>query len=167
MNATVSLSGSVDFDWTSTDINGIATLSLPEDYYEVEVTHFGFRDGEEIWTQKYEIVEGQTEATFIWVDDTVNYKVKVVDKNGNPINKIEVEIWEENMDGYIPTVKTDENGEAIFKARVRQYTIILFIVVADDSAEGGCRVFSYGTFTFSGDETEVVIEVGEPEEVSP
>lgn len=167
VNATVSLSGSVDFDWTSTDINGIATLSLPEDYYEVEVTHFGFRDGEEIWTQKYEIVEGQTEATFIWVDDTVNYKVKVVDKNGNPINKIEVEIWEENMDGYIPTVKTDENGEAIFKARVRQYTIILFIVVADDSAEGGCRVFSYGTFTFSGDETEVVIEVGEPEEVSP
>ena len=168
VGANVWLLGSIESDSGYTDGNGIVTLSLPEDHYEVRVDNLlDCDDGEEIWTQKYEIVEGQTEATFIWVDDTVNYKVKVVDKNGNPINKIEVEIWEENMDGYIPTVKTDENGEAIFKARVRQYTIILFIVVADDSAEGGCRVFSYGTFTFSGDETEVVIEVGEPEEVSP
>ena len=165
-NASVSLSGSLEYDSKYTDVNGILTLSLPEDHYEVKIDNLMVcDDGEEIWTQKYEIVEGQTEATFIWVDDTVNYKVKVVDKNGNPVSNVEVDIWVEDMDGAIPTVRTDKNGEAIFKVRVRQYTIYLYIIVIDDSVEGGCRVFSYGTFAFSGDEKEIVIEVGEPKEV--
>ena len=88
-----------------------------------------------------------------------------MDKNGNPVSNVEVDIWVEDMDGAIPTVRTDKNGEAIFKVRVRQYTIYLYIIVIDASVEGGCRVFSYGTFAFSGDEKEIVIEVGEPKEV--
>ncbi len=160
VNAMVSLSGSVDFDSTSTDINGIATLSLPEDHYEVEVTHFSFRDGEEIWTQKYEIVEGQTEATFTWIDDTVIYKVKVVDADGKPVANVRVDIYIENMDGTIPTVRTDTNGEATFRVRERRYIIWVY---GDFDADGS--YISYGTFEFPEGETEVVIVIGEPERI--
>lgn len=161
VGANVWLLGSIESDSGYTDGNGIVTLSLPEDHYEVRVDNLlDCDDGEEIWTQKYEIVEGQTEATFTWIDDTVIYKVKVVDADGKPVANVRVDIYIENMDGTIPTVRTDTNGEATFRVRERRYIIWVY---GDFDADGS--YISYGTFEFPEGETEVVIVIGEPERI--
>ena len=159
VNAEVSMSGSVDFDSTFTDVNGIVTISMPEDRYEVKVTNLYASDGEEIWTQRYEIPEGQTEATFTWVDDTVTYKVKVVDKNGNPVVGVWVSPGVKNMDSVIPAMLTDENGAAEFHIRMRKYYVYIY---SEAYTDGAYCILEYGEFETPEGKTEVTIVVGEP-----
>jgi hypothetical protein len=117
-NMHVRLISEQDSDSERTDANGEVRLKLGENSYTVKISNiFRMDDVDDHYDQIFQLPMGQTEATFVWVDETVTYTFKVVDKDGNLIAGLDIDVlMEQTNAASYPHEKTDKNGEAAIQA---------------------------------------------------
>ena len=166
-NMHVRLISEQDSDSESTDANGEVRLKMGENSYTVKISNiFRMDDVDDYYDQIFQLPMGQTEATFVWVDEIVTYKFKVVDKDGNPIAGLDIDVLMEqtNATSY-PHEKTDKNGEATIRMRKGKHKVSVTRIDWDFTGEGETVQWLYGTFELDDEQTEFTFVVGEPEKV--
>jgi hypothetical protein len=100
------------------------------------------------------------------VDETVTYTFKVVDKDGNPIVGLDIDVlMEQTNAASYPHAKTDKNGEATIRMRKGKHKVSVTLVEWDFAGDGEAVQWLYGTFELDDEQTEFTFVVGEPEKV--
>ena len=92
----------------------------------------------------------------------VTYKIKVVDKDGNPLTSVWVTFYEEANEESMAACATREDGVATLQTKAGK-----FLVRIDKRGyvNGTYYEWRYGVFVLEEGETEVTFVVGEPEKV--
>ena len=160
----VKLKSELKAESDETDGQGIVTLEMPEDDYAVTLSNIYSNDDiYDRYNQYFEITAQQREITLVWVDQTVSYTIKVVDRNGNPVANAEIEVLMEQDDGSAPYVVLDENGTVTIRMRPGRHKIGVSKLEIKD---GSYTYTYYGSFEIEEGQTEIVIVIGDPVSVT-
>ena len=92
----------------------------------------------------------------------VTYKIKVVDKDGNPLNSVWVTFYEEANEESMAACATREDGVATLQTKAGKF---LVRIDKREYVNGTYYEWRYGVFVLEEGETEVTFVVGEPEKV--
>lgn len=90
----------------------------------------------------------------------LTYKIKVVDENGNPLNQIWVEFYEEGGSEFCANGLTGTSGIANVGAKAGKFYVKLYRTVYE---KGTWYEWRYGTFVLEEGVMEATFVVGEPE----
>ena len=111
--------------------------------------------GHEIYTQTFVIPFGQEETVLTWVDQTEEYRVKLVQPDGTPIIRVTAVFLREDG-SVVAQAMTQEDGTASFEVRPGVYKV--WVYAEDwDGQIGEMVVIEYGIYDFPDGEREVTI----------